>query len=180
MFFRSQHATEWTTNDPPSNIGTVGQLAIDDTGGDVSTLYARGTDAWTAIGIVPGNMPVTGLATDVAGSQVTLRPSAANEDFTVAPSGTGEARINRLVQVTEPLGEELALRIDTFGTIDTDFDFTGITFNVTPTAQTHVTYRTIAYYVTYTNVSGVWTQRFYTVTGHTGTTVPFWTVQITS
>lgn len=83
-------------------------------------------------------------------------------------------------EILSLVDEELALRIDSFGTIDTDFDFTSITFNVTPTTSTHVTYKTIAYYVTYTNVSGVWTQRFYTVTGHSATSTPFWTVQITS
>ena len=80
--------------------------------------------------------------------------------------------------------EELALRVDSFGTI-TNSDVTGVDFTdnsvaVTATKVLAVTYGATpnnTYYSVFTNDSGAWTQRFY----RTGDlTNPFHTVQITT
>ena len=75
--------------------------------------------------------------------------------------------------------EQLAMHIDQFGTI-TNTSVTGVNFDVTPNTTLAITYRTVNYYVTYTRVDTAWTQRFYTVDGHSGSSAPFWTNNLTT
>lgn len=118
------------------------------------------------------------------GSDTTIHPEP-NQDIYLEGNASN-LHIDDLASVnghTYRTNEQLALRIDSFGRI-TNSNVTGVTFDITPTVVTQVTYQPVGttdveYYVTYTNVSGAWTQRFYTVTGHSPSAGPFHTVRIT-
>ena len=99
-----------------------------------------------------------------------------NQDLWIDRHGNGRVLVDGFSVDGD---EELASKIDQFGHI-TNTEVTGVTFNVAdPETVLQITYRTLEYYVTYKDgANDSITQRFYTVAGHTGTTLPFHTVQI--